>query len=224
MDKILKGNAYDLAKLISIEGYEGFILESGKTRWNCWDREEPEVPYLYDLGMRRILKICRSEVYLILVGKSEVLIWKLEPTGCKISDFLRKKGHKCRIIAEYRRESSSLHTAWEFALHERWAIFSKNGYALQYKGWADYTFYQFELIVLKKGWMVIDGHDIESFHMWNVMENIMDKAESLIEKTLCEPQVLTGKMLADLIQNAGLAEEMQWLRMTERDDEQSSKC
>ena len=223
MNKILKGNAYDLAKLISIEGYEGFILESGASRWEC-EETKYEAPYLYDLGMRRILKIYRSKVYLILVGRSEVLIWELESTDCKISDFLRKKGYKCRIIAEYRRESSRLHAAWEFALHERWAIFSKNGYALQYKGWADYTFYQFELTILKKGWMVIDGHDIERFHMWNVMEDIMGRTEGLIEKTLCEPQALTGEMLADLIKNVGLAEEIRWLRMTERDDEQSSKC
>lgn len=216
MDKLLEGYAYDLEQLIRIDGYRGFLLEGGS-----WQYDEP---CLYDLGMRRILKSYRSEMRLVLVGKEEMRMLELAH-GCKVSDFLRERGYKCSMIAEYgcRTGKDGKHygwhgQTWKRALNERRAIFSKNGFALQYKGWADYTFYQFELYILKKEWVMAEGIDIESFQLWNVTEDIMEKAEALIKKALTGRINVTGRELADALKAVGLEDEIEYLGMYERDE------
>jgi len=188
MSKLLNGCAYDLEKLIRVEGGHAFILETGE--WLETRDDEKllyDVEHYYDLGKQRILKISHKEAYLILIlekgTEQKMEILKLDLSGCKISDFLRGKGYKCNIIAEYggrKGKDGNIHgfsdQTWEMVLHERWGIFSENGYALQYKGRLDYTFYQFELNILNRGWTMIEGHDIQKFSLWNVLDNIMREA------------------------------------------------
>lgn len=230
MDKLREGYVYDLDKLIRIEGFQGFILEGCGD--NHYDMRESESPY--DLGKQRILRIetkgCIGETYLILVSELEVSpkiqFIKLNPAGCKISDLLRKKGFKCSIIAEYggrtgrdgKRHGYYWET-WKMALHKRRGIFSEYGYALQYRGWLDYWFHQFELVVLKRGWTMIDGHDIAKFSLWNVTEDIMDDAYDLIKRTLTERVTISGIEFTNSIKDAGLGEYIEYLAMYERDDE-----
>lgn len=215
MEKLLKGYAYDLEKLIRIEGYHGFLLRS--------DRERPDKePGNYDLGKRRILNLYSSEAYLILVGRDQIISVKIEP-GSKISDVLKKMGYKCRVIAEYgghvgrdgKRTGYSWET-WKMAVRERRAIFSENGYALQYRAWLDYWFYQFELRILKKGWIMIEDHDIAAFHFDNVTEDIMDRGRSLIEKALEKEWNLSGRELENLLGKYCLESDIDYLWMAKR--------
>ena len=219
MEGLLKGYAYDLDKVIRIDGYHGFLLESGAYDWDHEHKKRK-----FDLGMRRILEIGTEKTYLILIGEEQILALELKEE-CKVSDILKKLGYKCSIIAEYggrtgkdgKRHGYYWET-WKMALHERKAIFSENGYALQYKGWLDYWFYQFELNLLKSGWGVIDGHDIAAFHFWNVDVDVMDRAELLIEKSLLQEWKISGKELSGLLIDHQLKEEIKFLRMIERDE------
>lgn len=229
MNGILKGYAYDLEKVIRIDGAKGFIFECGGSEH--WDNEKQqyEMIHAYDLGKRRILNITDKEAYLILVsetdGEQRYQFFRLDPSGCKISDFIREKGINCSIIAEYggrRGKDGILYgfsgETWKNALHGRFGMFTENGYALQYRGWLDYTFYQFELNIRKRGWAVIDGHDIAGFSLWNVTKDIMHDARGLIEKVLEEKVNISGKELADSIKAVGLESESEYLYMFERDD------
>ena len=223
MEGLLKGYAYDLEKLIRIDGYHGFLMESGAYDWDHTRKRRQ-----YDLGMRRILEIGTEETYLILIGGGESITIELNEE-CKISDVLRKLGYKCSIIAEYgghvgkdgKRYGYEWET-WKMALHEREAVFSENGYALQYKGWLDYTFYQFELNILKKGWLVIDGYDIAALRFWNVGVDIMGRAKSLIEKSLEKKWNISGMDLRILLMDHQLKDYIEFLRMDERDEDESS--
>lgn len=210
MDKILKGCAYSLDHLIAIEGYGGFIFESGSS-----NHEHPY--YRINLGMKRELILQSEEAYLILDGAEGILIEKLEYPRCKLSELLRRKGVKCRIIADYKKSSSRYKAAWKRAMEERKGYFSENGYALQYQGWADYTFYKFEFIIKKSGWIIIGNHDIEIFRFWYVEEDIMVKADKLIEKALLQPQNLSGQEFMKKLGDAKLDEQLPWFQMIERE-------
>ncbi len=230
MNKLLNGYAYNLEKLIRVEGGHAYILGIGESEKRSIEKHQYDVEHYYDLGKQRILKISRREAYLILLlekgTEQKMEIFKLDPAGCKISDFLREKGYKCSIIAEYggrKGKDGNIHgflgQTWEMALHRRRGIFSENGYALEYVGWLDYTFYQFELNILNRGWMTIDGHDIQKFVLWNVEDDILLKAENLIETALKEKVDISGKEFADNIKAAVLEEEIKYLAMYERDGE-----
>jgi hypothetical protein len=225
MEKILKGYSYCLDKLIRIEGYKAFLLESDDKQEHFDENgfvKSEEVP-CYDLGMRRRLRIS-GKVYLILIGEEGMNIIEPDPAGCRLSELLKEKGYNSSSIAEYggrTGEDGKPHgyywQNWRRALDERKAVFSENGYALQYRGWADYTFYQFELKLLKRGWIRIGGYDIEGFVLWNVTEDIMEKAGKLIEKALLAPQSLSGPEFAEMLKKAELKDQIEYLRMMERD-------
>lgn len=211
MDRIVKGYAYSLKHLMDIEGYSGYILACGRS-----DFKKPY--YTINFGMKRELTVYEEEVYLILEGAEGILIEKLEYPGCRLSEYLRRKGIGYRIIAEYdKHRRSSFRPAWEYALTRRRACFSENGYALQYYGWADYTYYQFELNFKTSGWMLLEGHDIAEFKLWYVCEDIMGKAETWIDMALLKPQKLSGEQLADIFKKAGLEDEIKRLQMFERE-------
>ena len=229
MDRMLEGYVYDLGKLLRIDGYDAFILESGASE--TWDNEKQryDVIHSYDLGMRRILNTSRKEAYLILIStdciNQKMEIFRLDPSGCKISDFIKEKGYKCEIIAEYGgrigkegKRYGQYWENWKMVLHERRGCFSENGYALQYKGWLDYTFYQFEMNILNRGWIMVEDHDIARFSLWNVTEDIVHSARGLIQKALNEHINVSGKELADALKKTGLEECIEYLRMYERDE------
>ena len=224
--KIISGSVYDLEHLISIDGYHGFIMEEGET-FGHDSKGENRV----DLGKGRILKFCpETNIYLILANKSEIIPVLLPSSGCRVSDILKEKGIKYSIVAEYGgrmgkdgKRYGFIWETWKMALHERRGLFSGNGYALQYKGWADYWFYQFEMNLVTKGQVVLDGHDIEKFSVWNDTNDIMDKALFLIMPALTEKVNISGKKFAELLKSAGLGDSIEWIRMYEREEEKPSK-
>ncbi|MGE9993614.1 hypothetical protein ACQRBK_01035 [Peptoniphilaceae bacterium SGI.137] len=214
MDRLLNGYAYDLKSLIRVEGYQGFLLESD---YNKSTRERK-----YDLGMNRILKYITTDTFLILIGDDEIVKIELQEE-CKISDTLRNLGYKCEVIAEYggrigkdgKRHGTEKET-WKSAVSRREAIFSKNGYVLQYKGWLDGLFVQFKLNIIRKDQIIIEGHDIEGFRLWNVDVDVLEKAKDLIEKVLLEKHCITEQNLLSLLKEHNLGNEIIFLEMIER--------
>ncbi len=230
MGRFLEGDVYDLGRLLSVDGFEIFLLASGGSENWSNEKQQYDVVHSYDLGMRRILEIFQKETYLILISEPgidrKIKFFKLDPSGCKVSDFIRGKGYKCNTIAAYGGHKGKdgkmcgyYWQTWKMVLKKRWGIFSENGYALQYRGWLDYTFFQFELNILKRGWTVIDGHDIEKFSFWDVTEDIKKTAKELIYKALEEKIRTSGKKLADALKAVGLEEKIEYLSMYERDEE-----
>ncbi len=223
MNTILYGRAYDLAAVIDTGETRAFLLE--ERGGDCFGDEEH-----VDLGRRRILSV-GANTWLVLVKGEELTFEKLlfpereessEDVKAKpavhLADILRNKGISCRTVTKYRTTGSwSGYPAWWHALKRRAAVFSEAGYALQYRGWLDYTFYQFELHLLKKGWLTIGGHDIESVFFWNVMEDILGRGRTLIERALEEPRRITEEVLTEQLKASGLWEEREWLRMVERE-------
>ena len=223
MNTILYGSAYDLAAVIDTGETRAFLLEE---RGGDGSGDEGYV----DLGRRRMLSV-GGNTWLILVKGEELTFEKLlfpkceessenakeQPAIC-LADILRDKGISCRTVTNYRMTGSwSGYPAWWHALKRRTALFSEAGYVLQYRGWLDYTFYQFELHLLKKGWLTIGGHDIESVLFWNVMEDILSRGRTLIERALEEPRRITEEILTEQLKASGLWEEREWLRMVERE-------
>ncbi len=229
MNNLLKGYTYDLEKLIRVEGGHAFILETGGSE--KWDNETHQnlAAHCYDLGKQRILRITKKEAYLILILEKgteyKMEISRLDPSGCKVADLIREKGCHCCVIAEYGGKRGKdgivkgfIGQTWEMALNKREGEFSEAGYALQYRGWLDYTFYRFELFFMNRGRIIIDGHDVEGFALYNVMEDIMLEAGHLIDRVLKEKMQITGKDLADALKAAELEEYIKFLNIYEWDD------
>ncbi len=223
MNTILYGNAYDLAAVIDTGETRAFLLEE---KGGNSSGEKGDV----DLGWRRILSV-GANTWLVLVKGEELFFEKLRfpeqekssenvkgQTAVRIADLLRDMGNSCRTVTKYSRTGGWFgYPAWWHALKRRAALFSGAGYAIQYRGWLDYAFYQFELHMLKKGWLTIGGHDIESVLFWNVMEDILSRGRTLIERALEEPRWITEEVLTELLKASGLWEEREWLRMVERE-------
>lgn len=221
MEKILKGTAYELSPVLQIKDYNAYLLEDS-SGWN-W-----EEMCRVNLGRKRILHVSRK-LWLILESKEELHIERIEfparydfsedPNGLKhpmvtLQDLLRDRGMECKTVAQYDKNSGTRYCpAWERSLDKRRAIFSENGYALQYKGWLDYTFYQFEMKLTKRGWLLIGEHDVECLTLWNVTDDIMDKAGNLIEKVLLKQYVISNEDFAEYIKQAGLSRNMEQLRI-----------
>jgi hypothetical protein len=211
MEMIIKGFASSLKMLVHIEGYDGYLLESGNSGNSGSE-------HLVDLGYGRIFRTEYENLHLVLFERNKLIFHELPLGKIKIKNFLNEKGYSCKIAADYK-SVPGLRTSWKVAMKERQAVFSSKGFALQYRGWLDYTFYQFELNILDRGWIRVGGHDIQRFEMWNVMEDILGIFEESICKALSSSQDITGKQMADLFRNAKIEDEIGYLRMYERDDE-----
>lgn len=225
MEKMLKGNVYDLAPILEIEGYCAYLLE--RRSGFVW-----EEMCRVNLGRKRILHTDR-DLWLILQSEDGIRMEKMsfperydfskDPNGehhptVNLVEMLREKGLKCRTTANYdTRFKTKIEPAWRHALHSSWGMFSENGYALQFSGWLDYTYYQFEMWIVKKGGLVIGEHDIEGVRVWNVTEDVMEKAEALIRSALEEKHCITEEVFTKCIKECGLWEMQPWIEIYERD-------
>ena len=209
MVKLIKGYASSLEMLIHIDGYTGFLIKSGESGKSKSERR-------VDLGYRRVFGTLYENLHLVLVGNKKIFFYELPAGRIKLQDFLKEKGYTSKLATDYK-SNPGLRTNWERAMKERPAVFSENGYALQYCGYLDYTFYQFELNIINPGWVKVGGHDIEKFETWNVMEDILRIFEEPICNALTGRQDITGQQLSDLFKAAKIEDEIEWLRMYERD-------
>ena len=208
MCQLIEGRTYRLEKVIEIEGFTGFIVGEE-------DLSEDKEPVMIDLGMKRILEVFRENVYLVLAGKDEVRIRKLECRDIKLSEFLKSEGIRYKFKADYRKFKG----AWEKALDVSNGLFGTNGYAVCMSFWCDWMFHNFELKLVNPGWLTIEGYDIEAVMGWNLGNDVLSEAHGLITDILTAPQRFTGKEYADRLKESGLTETIPYLRMIEREEE-----
>ena len=208
MCQLIEGRTYRLEKVIEIEGFTGFIVGEE-------DLSEDKEPVMIDLGMKRILEVFRENVYLVLAGKDEVRIRKLECRDIKLSEFLKSEGIRYKFKADYRKFKG----AWEKALDVSNGLFGTNGYAVCMSFWCDWMFHNFELKLVNPGWLTIEGYDIEAVMGWNLSDDVYSKAHGLIKDILTAPREFTGKEYADRLKESGLTETIPYLRMIEREEE-----
>ncbi|MCR5060053.1 MAG: hypothetical protein K6A80_03360 [Saccharofermentans sp.] len=184
MTGILKGYAYTLDAVLTIDGYRAFIFEDRNAGF--------DEQCIIDLGMRRILKAPREGAYLILESNSELIFEKLEQKEIKLVDHLRSKGIKCRSAANYSKgHYTGWRPMWKQALNGRSAIFSENGYALQNRIWADCFEYSFDLAILRPGWLKIDGEDICLIDTGWILCDLLHGADDFISRVLMEQTDIT---------------------------------
>ncbi len=211
MNTVFSGNAHDLSKLFETPGYRLFLFTQGG-----------ENEYRVNLGMNRIMKVRSAALLLIPENggnpRMEMLKAPEEKPSVSVAGELKRLGIKHKVIADYNKKLKwKLFPAWENALRSSWIIVSEAGYALQYVGWLDGVFVQFEMHLAEKNQLVIGSHDIESIYLINVDTNVMQKARTYITKVLESPCSILETEFADAVKAANLWEMRPYIELHERD-------
>lgn len=211
MNTVFSGTAHDLSKLFETPGYRLFLFTKG-----C------ENEYRVNLGMNRFMKVKYAALLLIPENggklRMEILKATEEKQSVSVAGELKRLGIKYKVIADYDKKLKwQFHPAWKNALCSRWMIFSEAGYALQYVGWLDGVFVQFEMHFNEKNHLEIESHDIMSIYLTNVSDNVMEKAEYYITKMLESPCRISETEFVDAIKAADLWDMQPYFVMYERE-------
>ena len=202
MTKVWEGQIYRLDGVMDIPGYQGFILMNGSLL-------EPDYAVI-DLGHRRILELHCSNSYLILVSNHAIRVQEISGKNNKLSRMLAGMGIRAKTNAGYSKGKN----AWHYAIGKGPAcsmkgIFSKYGYAVQDRIWADCWEYDFKMSLFNPGWVKIGGVDTNWFTTPNwVLDDVIGKGSDLIRKALTEPVDISEEKFRKALKKAGLDESL----------------
>ena len=202
MNEILEGRVYWLVNVMDIPGYQGYILEGD---WCSGDGRT-----VIDLGLRRVLKLCCGKAYLILVNNHSMRFKEFSGEGNKLREMLAEMGVAARTKTGYSKGKG----AWEYAIFKGAncsikGIFSKYGYAVQERIWADCWEHDFKMSLFNPGWVKIGGVDADWFctPTW-VLDDVMDKGSELIRRALTGPVDISEEEYRRALGDAGLEESL----------------
>ena len=201
MNELLEGRVYRLDGVMKIAGYQGYILEGGFSfSGNA----------VIDLGHRRVLKLCGEKAYLILVDNHSMRFKEFTGEGNKLRDMLSEMGVRAKTNTGY----SGYKGAWKYAICNgrncsMRGIFSKYGYAVQERIWADCWEHDFKMCLFNPGWVRIGGVDVDWFctPAW-VLDDVMDKGSELIRRALTGPVDVSEEECRRALEDAGLDESL----------------
>jgi hypothetical protein len=202
MINLLEGYVYRLGSVMDIPGYQGFILKD--------DISYGPDDAVIDLGLRRILNLHCKKAYLILVNNNAIRIEEFSGKNNKLSNMLAEMGIKAKTKAGYSKGKN----AWHYAICKgpncsMRGIFSKYGYAVQERIWADCWEYNFKMHLFNPGWVKIGGVDADWFCTSNwVLDDVIDKGSDLIRKALIEPVDISEEKFRKALKKAGLEENL----------------
>lgn len=201
MNELLEGCVYRLGSVVYISGYEGYILEGDMS-----DTDRTVI----DLGCRRVLRLCCGKAYLILMNYNSIRFKEFSGEGNKLRDILSEMG----ITAKIKTGHSGYKRAWEHSICKgancsMRGIFSKYGYALQERIWADCWEYDFRMCLFNPGWVKIGGVDTDWFctPAW-VLDDVLGKGTKLIRRALAEPVDISEEKYRRALKDAELDEKL----------------
>lgn len=205
----LEGTVYRLDKVMNIEGFRGFIVET--------EKDSHPVRRKVHLGMRRIFHTYYP-VYLVLAGEQEINIYPMNDDENDIRSILQAEGYKVTLKADYLKYQG----AWENAIGSGFdygftGVFTENGYAVRERLWADCWEHSLEMKFVKPGMLNIEGHDIREIRIELVLTDVYDKGRELIIKALSKPNSMTGKQLVGYLKDSGLEDVITAVRYYEPD-------
>ncbi|MBR1797631.1 MAG: hypothetical protein IJ757_06455 [Clostridiales bacterium] len=207
--KVYSGFTYELSKVIDTGGADSklraYVLETGG-----WD----DPTRFVNLGRRRYIHV-RGNCYLVFVSEDEIKITELKFDDSRlykghpvitITDVLKGMGIKCKIIADYESGTRAHGAAWKRALNERQAIFAQSGYALQKRFWCDCWEVNFDMVLVKHNWFLLDGAEVRNIGVDLVLDDIMNATHIYIERILSEPISISRDEAVKLLKLKGIEE------------------